>query len=202
MKVSKEQAARHRAAIVDAAARLFRERGLDGVGVGEITRAAGLTHGGFYGHFASKEALAEEACARSFDEVVQRLLGRLGADGSLDALLDTYLSPRHRDDPGDGCPMAALGGEIPHREDALQERFSAGVATYIDTLADKLRAQGLAQPEARARAVLLLSTLVGGLLLARATARAKPELSNELLATLRRELAVEEAKARPDRPPR
>ena len=67
VKVSKEQAAQHRAAIVEAAARLFRERGLDGVGVAEITRAAGLTHGGFYGHFASKEALAQEACARSFE---------------------------------------------------------------------------------------------------------------------------------------
>ena len=202
MKVSKEQAAQHRAAIVEAASRLFRERGVDGVGVAEITRAAGLTHGGFYGHFASKEALAEEACARSFDVVEQRLLERLGADGGLDALLDTYLSPRHRDDPGDGCPMPALAGEIPRRDETLQASFSAGVATYIGALADELRAQGVAQPEARARAVLLVSTLVGGLLLARATARAKPELSNELLATLRRELAVEGATARPDRPPR
>jgi len=199
VKVSKEPAARHRAAIVEAAARLFRERGVDGVGVAEITRAAGLTHGGFYGHFASKEALAEEACAQSFAAVGQRLPERLVAEGGLDAFLAAYLSRRHRDEPGDGCPMAALASEIPRREDALQGRFGAGVAAYVDALADALHAQGIAAPEARGRAILLLAALVGGLALARATARAEPELSDELLATLRRELA---ATAPPGRPPR
>jgi TetR/AcrR family transcriptional repressor of nem operon len=195
VKVSKEQAAQHRAAIVEAAARLFRERGLDGVGVAEITRAAGLTHGGFYGHFASKEALAEEACARSFEAVAERL----AMSGGLDAFLGAYLSPRHRDDPGNGCPMAALASEIPRRDEALQVSFGAGVAAYVDALADALHAQGLARPEARARAILLLAALVGGLALARATSHAQPELSDELLATLRRELT---ATARPGHPPR
>src|SRR5687768_14918347 len=78
VKVTKEQAAAHRAAIVAAAGRLFRERGFDGVGVAEITRAAGLTHGGFYGHFASKDALAAEACGQAFAESLARLEARLG----------------------------------------------------------------------------------------------------------------------------
>jgi TetR/AcrR family transcriptional repressor of nem operon len=199
VKVSKEQAAQHRANIVEAAGRLFRERGLDGVGVAEITRAAGLTHGGFYGHFASKEALAEEACAHSFEVVGQRLAERLATQDGLDAFLGTYLSSRHRDDAGDGCPMAALASEIPRRDEPLQQKFAAGIVAYVDALADALRAQGLTPPEARARAILLLAALVGGLALARATARAEPKLSDELLATVRRELA---ATALPDLQPR
>ena len=193
MKVSKQQAAEHRAAMVDAAARLFRERGFDGVAVAEITRAAGLTHGGFYGHFASKEALAEEACVHSFAEALERM----GVAGDLDRYLDTYLSPRHRDARGDGCPMAALAAEIPRREEGLQDRFAAGVAAYVAALADELRRAGLTAAEARERALLTLAALVGGMALARATAAAAPDLSAEFLATLRRELAREPPETAP-----
>ena len=108
MKVTKEQAAAHRAAIVAAAGRLFRERGFAGVGVAEITRAAGLTHGGFYGHFASKDALAAEACGQAFAESLALLQARLDRpDGDLLRYLDSYLSERHRDRRDGGCPMAA-----------------------------------------------------------------------------------------------
>jgi TetR/AcrR family transcriptional repressor of nem operon len=197
VKVSKQQAAEHRAAMVDAAARLFRERGFDGVAVAEITRAAGLTHGGFYGHFASKEALAEEACVHSFAEALELLAERTGVAGDLERYLDTYLSLRHRDGRGDGCPMAALAAEIPRREEGLQDRFAGGVAAYVAALADELCRAGFVAAEARERALLTLAALVGGMALARATAAAAPDLSAEFLATLRRELAREPPETAP-----
>ena len=113
MKVSKTQAAENRAGIVDAAARLYREKGLSGVGVAEITRDAGLTHGGLYRHFASKDALAREACLRAFEWTIMPLDGlEQDSDASsaarLQAMVDSYLSTSHRDHPGEGCPAAAL----------------------------------------------------------------------------------------------
>ena len=118
MKVSKAQAAENREGIVDAAARLYREKGLDGVGVAEITRDAGLTHGGLYRHFESKDALAREACLRAFEWTITPLDGLESseADGApatrLRALVHGYLSAAHRDHPGEGCPAAALAADI------------------------------------------------------------------------------------------
>src|SRR4051812_19398836 len=119
MRVSKEKAAQHRAAIVAAAARLFRTRGFDGVGVAEISRAAGLTHGGFYGHFASKDALAGEACEHAFAAGI----GRLSESGPLADYIASYLTERHRDRRDGGCPMAALATQIPRQDETVEERF-------------------------------------------------------------------------------
>ena len=136
MKVSREQAAANRAAVVKAASRLFRSHGFDGVGVAEITRAAGLTHGGFYGQFASKDALAEEACDQAFAETVRPPAGKAGrAWGGLARLLAAYLSTWHRDQPGDGCPMAAYGSEIARQPLEVQTQFAAGVRRYVEELA-------------------------------------------------------------------
>src|SRR5439155_6927971 len=113
MKVSREQAARNRQRIVEAAAQRFRERGFDGIGVADLMKDAGLTHGGFYGHFASKEDLVAEASARAlmrslalFTSVAER-----GAD-PLSAIASAYLTSRHRDNPGEGCLLAALGSDV------------------------------------------------------------------------------------------
>ncbi len=200
MKVTKQQAAANRAAVVEAAGRLFRARGFGGVGVAEISRAAGLTHGGFYGQFASKDALAAEACDRAFAESLERLEFRLGGpEGGLARLLDGYLSPRHRDRPDDGCPMAAYAAEVARGEPALQDRFAAGVERYVDALAEGLPEGGDAA-ERRRRALTVLAALVGAMTLARATAATDPELSAELLAAVRQEL--ERLTALPGRPPR
>ena len=116
VKVTKQQAAENRAAVVKAAGRLFRAHGFDGVGVAEITRAAGLTHGGFYGQFASKDALAAEACGQAFAESLARCgPGWTGpvATCSASRLLS---SERHRDRRDGGCPMAAYATEVPRQD--------------------------------------------------------------------------------------
>ena len=114
MKVSREQAAQNRERIVQTAAQLFRERGFDGIGVADLMKAAGLTHGGFYGHFSSKEDLIAEASARAlmgslalFVKVAER-----APRDPLSAVADAYLTSRHRDKPGEGCVLAALGPDV------------------------------------------------------------------------------------------
>ncbi len=192
MKVTREKAAAHRAAMVKAAGRLFRERGFDKVGIAEITRAAGLTHGGFYGHFESKDALAAEACGAVLEIAEARLPGgaRAGA-ADLPGFLDSYLTERHRDNSADGCPMAAFASDMPRQADDLQAPFAAGLDSYIDRLAAVLPVDGPAAAGSRRRdrAIALVSALAGGLALSRATAKSAPELSVEILAALRRELA-------------
>jgi TetR/AcrR family transcriptional repressor of nem operon len=191
MKVSKETAAAHRAAMVKAAGRLFRERGFDKVGVAEITRAAGLTHGGFYGHFDSKEALAAEACGAVFDVALNRLPGAPRAVApDLAGFLDSYLTERHRDRSADGCPMTAFAGDMPRQDAALQAPFGAGLDAYLAKIEALLPEDGARDGKSRRdRAIALVSALVGGLALSRATAKSAPALSAEILAALRRELA-------------
>src|SRR3982751_1037740 len=114
MKVSREQAARNRERIVEAAAQRFRERGFEGIGVADLMKEAGLTHGGFYGHFSSKDDLIAEASSRalagslaSFGKVVEQA----PAD-PLPAIAGAYLTKAHRDKPGEGCLLAALGSDV------------------------------------------------------------------------------------------
>ncbi|MCS4296128.1 TetR/AcrR family transcriptional repressor of nem operon [Comamonas sp. BIGb0152] len=192
MKVSKAQAAEHREGIVDAAARLYREKGLGGVGVAEITRDAGLTHGGLYRHFASKDALAREACLRAFDWTITPLEGldTAGADDDpasrLRALVHAYLSENHRDDPGEGCPAAALATDAARAGPEMSEVFAQGVERNIQRFMEVVQGE---EPSKRAQTIVTLSSMVGALLLARATAAGNPALSEEILATLREQLA-------------
>lgn len=189
MKVSKEKAAEHRAAIVAAAGRLFRERGFDKVGVAEITKAAGLTHGGFYGHFASKDALAAEACGAAFQESLGRLpADEASPDGPLSAFLDRYLTALHRDRPDAGCPMSAFAAEVARQDPAVQARFGEGLERFFEVVEKRLPDTVKEPAERRARAVAIVSALVGGMALARATAQAVPDLSAEILAALRGQL--------------
>src|SRR6478735_6694723 len=114
MKVTREQMAVNRQHLLEIASRRFRERGFDGVSVAEVMQEAGLTHGGFYGHFASKEALAAEAATHALMQTVKRWKSTLenrGAEG-LERIVDAYLSQRHIDFPGTGCAIASLGPEL------------------------------------------------------------------------------------------
>lgn len=202
MKVTKTQAAENRASIVEAAARLYREHGLDGVGMADITRDAGLTHGGLYRHFESKEALAREACLRAFDWTITPLqaLGDAGADADPQALLRRlvhgYLSTAHRDHPGEGCPAAALAVDAARAGPQMSEVFAQGVERNIQRFARALMppaecGQRPPTPAERASTIGTLSSMVGALVLARATAAGDPRLSEEILATLRAQLAPE-----------
>ena len=127
MKVSREQAGQNRERILDAAAQLFRERGFDGIGVADLMKAADLTHGGFYGHFESKDDLAAE--------ITTRILGRTGwfepltgtANPSVRQVVRKYLSKRHRDDAGHGCLFAAVGSDVVRQPRSVRHAFSAGL---------------------------------------------------------------------------
>src|SRR5947199_8648882 len=114
MKVTREQAAANREKIIEVASILLPKHGFDGIGVADTMKAAGLTHGGFYGHFSSKEDLIAEACARAFSRSHERWSKMVGRtpDDPLSSIVRSYLSRRHRDDPGTGCTLAALGPDI------------------------------------------------------------------------------------------
>ncbi|MCP3145235.1 TetR/AcrR family transcriptional regulator [Pyxidicoccus xibeiensis] len=197
MRLSKEQAARNRQTILDTAARLFRERGIDGVGVADLMKEAGFTHGGFYNHFASKEALAAEACGSAFDRALATLVSEIEQDPSRDGLavaryLDHYLSPAHRDDPSGGCPTAALAVDVGRQGESVQASYSAGIEALLGILVNHLprlkSGKKAAEPAvAREQALRTLSEMVGAVVLARAVADANPALSDEILEASRRQ---------------
>lgn len=192
MKVSKTQAAENRAGIVESAARLYREKGLGGVGVAEITRDAGLTHGGLYRHFESKDALAREACLRAFEWTITPLDGlEQDSDASsttqLQAMVDSYLSAHHRDHPGEGCPAAALATDAARAGPEMSEVFAQGVERNIQRFMRVLEGE---PAQKRAQTMVMLSSMIGALVLARATAAGNPALSEEILRTLRQRLVA------------
>jgi TetR/AcrR family transcriptional repressor of nem operon len=175
MRVTRVQAEENRRAVIDAASRLFRERGFDGVGLADLMRAAGLTHGGFYKQFSSKVDLIALACDRALDGSVDNWT-RVVDSGAPDVLADLvgmYLSRSHRDRRADGCALAALGGDVVRRigtpdgaaaDDALHQRFGQGVRRHIHMLERAVQAS----PAHRDLDPLAaLSTMVGALLLAR-----------------------------------
>ena len=174
MRVSKQTQSEHRAAILEQAGRLFRAHGLAGTGVAEITRAAGLTHGGFYGHFESKSALAAEACRTVLLESAahwRRRVARAKARGAdpIGAIIDGYLTERHRDTPEDGCALACLGPEIARADDALRVALDTGTVALLTVLEGEIAAARPDRPATDA-ALAVLSAMTGGLIVARACA--------------------------------
>jgi TetR/AcrR family transcriptional repressor of nem operon len=188
MRVSKQQLAANRARLLEAAGRLFRERGLDGVGVDALAEAAGMTHGSLYSQFGSKQRLAaaalEEALARSADRLLPA--GEPPPPGALDALVTRYLSAAHRDAPGGGCAIAALGAEVPRHGTEMRATLTAGLRQFAARLAGLLPAPRRQPTEDQALAVI--ATLVGTLVLARAVD--DPALSERILAAGRAHLAT------------
>src|SRR5277367_4076005 len=202
-RVSREQFISNRTAITEASARLLRERGIKGLSVSELMAAAGLTHGGFYGHFASKDALAAEACSLAFEHSAQRWRTRAAAKGDPDSarasLIEAYLSARSRNSAGASCPTAALAGDVA-REDAhapIRAAFASGIERLIQILGS-LEQSGESSADRR-EALADFSAMVGALILARATAGLK--VSDELLQASRERLSSprKEAARRPRR---
>jgi TetR/AcrR family transcriptional repressor of nem operon len=175
MRVDRQTMRSHRASLLTAAGRLFRARGIASVSISEISRAAGLTHGAFYGHFGGKTVLAAEACRRSLTDGAARWRARSArarAEGRdpLSAIIESYLSERHRDAPEDGCALAALGPEIARAGQPLSGALDAGVSALVEVLDEEI---GLARPDlttaSRHQAALAtLAALTGGLTVARA----------------------------------
>jgi TetR/AcrR family transcriptional repressor of nem operon len=180
MRVSREKSAQNRERILNEAARLFRERGLDGVGVDALTEAAGLTHGSLYSQFGSKEQLSAQALERAFAGAA----AKAPPGESLSSFAARYLSARHRDAPGDGCTLAALGCEMPRQGAAVRSAFTQGLQGSIARLAALLPAGAKKQREDQALACL--ATLVGALVLARAVDQ--PALSDRILSAGRAHL--------------
>lgn len=184
MKVSRAQAEQNRERILDNAAQLFRERGFDGIGLNELMQAAGLTRGGFYGHFESKDDLAAQALARALS--TQAELWRRQADRSLTGWVNAYLSEEHREHVGAGCGLAALAGDVARAGPAVREVFAGGVQAAVQRLTPQMHAAD--EAERRAQAMALLSTLVGALLLSRAVG--DDALGQELREAARAHLPV------------
>ncbi|MEK1888179.1 MAG: TetR/AcrR family transcriptional regulator [Phyllobacterium sp.] len=180
MRVSKEQAARNRDRIIEVASREFRDKGFDGIGVADLMKSAGLTHGGFYGHFASKDDLIAEACAASMDRSAEKWaeLANRSPDEAFAALTNAYLLKDHRDHRETGCTMAALAPDIARQSGRVRERFTRGTSALLDILARLV--PGASAGAKRERALATMAGLVGTLVLSRAVN--DPEFADEILA--------------------
>jgi TetR/AcrR family transcriptional regulator, transcriptional repressor for nem operon len=180
MRVSREKFAQSRNRILEAAATLFREKGFDGVGLADIMGAAGLTHGGFYGHFGSKEDLEAQALSlamaqalTNWSQTVDSAAGR-----PLSALASQYLSPYYRDNRGEGCPIAALGCDAAREGERVRSALTAGLEPTLALLSNVV--PGRLKAQRRRKAIAALAEMVGAMILARAVN--DPALSDEILA--------------------
>ena len=171
---AEETAAKHER-IVKEASRLFRERGFENVTVGEVMKAAGLTHGAFYAHFGSKQELQEAAVAYGQQLSADRVRGSGATKKGSRAYAERYLSPRHRDNPGDGCTMAALAQEVARSTPEIKAAFERGLEEIFS-----------AKGGDRREAIFQSAAMIGGVVLARAVRDA--QLSNEILESVRQKL--------------
>jgi len=177
---SKEDKATSHARIVEVASARMRESGTASPGVAEIMNAAGLTHGGFYKHFGSRDDLVAEAIGKAFadaDAAVEEVTRDV--DDPLAAFVDWYASVAHCDDPATGCAVVALGSDIARGDDRVRAAYRRQVERYLDNL-EQLLGSG---EDARRKAVVVLSSLVGAVLVARAVD--DEALSEEILRDVR-----------------
>jgi TetR/AcrR family transcriptional repressor of nem operon len=177
MKVSRDQVATHKTRILEAAGRLFRQRGFDHVSVAEIMKTAGLTHGGFYGHFPSKDALIAEAFAPAAPGTAPRK--------STAAYADNYLSAAHRDELSDACAFSALGTEAARGSTELRKSMTESTKRQIERFAAD--APGDTPHDKRRAAIAAWSAMVGAMVLARIVDK---DLSEEILKETRAALPV------------
>jgi TetR/AcrR family transcriptional repressor of nem operon len=179
MRYSKEHKAETHARIVKKASVRLRERGAHGIGVADLMKEAGLTHGGFYAHFDSREALVVEAFEYAMDRSIARWRQQ-SADTTpeerFSSIVNAYLSPQHRDNPGHGCAMPALGAEIAREGPKTRRAFAAKLDDMIGLLAEQLPG---GPDRARKQAMATLATLMGTILMARIAGTG--EMSDEFL---------------------
>ena len=155
--------------IVDAAARAIRRSGYDGTGVADIMKEAGLTHGAFYAHFESREAMLVEAVDRAgaqANAVASSVIASVPPEEALQAMMQVYLSKEHIDGIESGCPISALGSEMPRQSDEVRRAATLRIKEMIDLVARQFPDWG--QPAAHERALVTVSMMVGTLILARA----------------------------------
>jgi TetR/AcrR family transcriptional repressor of nem operon len=198
-RITQEQKQLNREKIVRAASEGFKLHGVDGIGIHELMKAAGMTNGGFYNHFSSKEDLALEVFRQGFADSLATLAAireahPRSARAALHDMVDAYVSTAHRDHPEAGCPSDALAVDAGRHGSPPQAEYRRGLEGYISTITEMMleRAhQGgtdVTAAEAREQAVALFSQMVGALIVSRAVAQADPALSDEILTTNRQQL--------------
>jgi TetR/AcrR family transcriptional regulator, transcriptional repressor for nem operon len=170
MRKSREQAAETRNRIVRAAACEFREKGIVATGLADLMKAAGMTHGGFYKHFESKDQLIAEACA----EATRELMERMETQPTINAAVAGYLSTRHRDTPASGCPFSTIGSELARTDVKTREVATAAFERLVGLLAGNSN-----EKDARRRALVAASTMIGAVTMSRVVN--DPKLSAEIL---------------------
>jgi TetR/AcrR family transcriptional regulator, transcriptional repressor for nem operon len=175
MRVSREQMAENRRRILDSASGLFRAKGFDAVSVAEVMKAAGLTHGGFYGHFESKDDLVAQTLGHA-------LTGVSGDAMDMHAFVDAYLSPGHRDNAALGCPTAGLASDVRHQGPAAVTAMTQGLRSQIERISGAL-GEGRNDADARRTAIGCWAALVGAVILSRAVDDTR--LADELLEQTR-----------------
>ena len=180
MRYSREHKAENHARIVKNASVRLRERGAHGVGVADLMKEAGLTHGGFYAHFDSREALVVEAFVHAMDRSTERWRKKAEQtppDKRLAAIVESYLTSVHRDDPGHGCAVPSLAAEVARESPKTRRAFAAKLDQMIDMLADQI--PDVPRKTARKQAIATLATMVGTLIFARVAGNG--DFSSEIL---------------------
>jgi TetR/AcrR family transcriptional repressor of nem operon len=189
MRKSRSETAETRRRIVEAAAEAFRANGIHATGLADVMAAVGLSHGGFYRHFDSKDQLVAEACEAGTASVLDALAAAAGGcegEECLRAVVDAYLSPAHRDAPAVGCPLAGMGSELVRGDENTRAAAARSVDTLVTLLAERV---GNPEEEAnRSWAIFALSAMVGALTLARLIA--DPVASAALLDEVRQRIVV------------
>ncbi|MHC1943226.1 TetR/AcrR family transcriptional regulator [Bradyrhizobium sp. UFLA06-06] len=195
MRYSKEHKQETHARIVKKAATRLRERGAHGIGVADLMKDAGLTHGGFYAHFDSREALVIEAFSYAMDRAIERWR-KVAADTPpekrLSTIIDGYLSAVHRDDPGQGCAIPALGAEIARESPKTRKAFALKLDQMIDMMADQII--DVPRKAARKQAMATLATMMGTIVMSRIAGSG--EMSDEILGAGREAVLGRAAAAR------
>jgi TetR/AcrR family transcriptional repressor of nem operon len=201
MRYSREHKLETHARIVRKASVRLREKGAHGIGVADLMKEAGLTHGGFYAHFDSRDALVIEAFVYAMDRSLEhwsKLIAETAPEKRLATIIEAYLTPVHRDDPGHGCAITSLGAEIARESPKTRRAFAAKMEQLIELIADQI--QGGPRKVARKHATSLLATMMGTLVLSRIAGSG--EFADEVLqagkeAALARAAALKPAAVKP-----
>ena len=193
MRYSKEHKQETHARIVRKASVRLREKGAHGIGVADLMKEAGLTHGGFYAHFDSREALVIEAFGYAMDRASEHwrnMTAEIPPEKRLAAIVDAYVSAAHRDDPGRGCAVPTLGAEIARESAKTRKAFAAKLDQMIDLVADQI--PDVPRKTARRLAMGTMATMMGALVMSRVAGSG--ELSDEILASGREAALARAAK--------
>jgi TetR/AcrR family transcriptional regulator, transcriptional repressor for nem operon len=201
MRYSREHKLETHARIVKRASVRLREKGAHGIGVADLMKDAGLTHGGFYAHFDSREALVIEAFSHAMDRSTERwrkVAEQTPPEQRMAAIVDAYLTPVHRDDPGHGCAIPTLGAEIARESPKTRKAFAAKLEEMIDALAAQI--PDVPRKAARKQATAMIATMMGTLVMARVAgngAFSEEILSSGREAVLGRSASVKRAAKKP-----